>query len=251
MSTGVAKLDLLLGGDGVDRGTSILILGPTGTGKSMIAAQIVMETAKNGDSCAMYVFDERIQTLLKRTRSVGMDLEQHVDSGTLNIHQVDPAELTPGEFSHMVNEDVTKRGVGLIVIDSLTGYVNAMPDERLLALHVHKLVSYLCQQGVTVMVIMAIHGLPGGSQEAPFDLSYVSDSVLMLHHFEYQGQIRKAISVYKRRGGNHERHIRELQFWSDGIHIGEPLTRFRGIFSGIPDYTGETLPEVEDNIQRD
>ncbi len=245
LPTGLPELDSLLGGHGVDRGSSMLILGPAGAGKSLVASQIVAETAARGEPCAMYIFDERVQTLLRRARGLGLDLEGHVNAGTITTRQVDPAELTPGEFSHMVSDDVTKRSVGLVVIDSLTGYIHAMPNESLLTLHIHELISYLCQQGVTVMVMMAMHGLPGAPKTIPFDLSYISDSVLLLHHFEFQGQIRKAISVYKRRGGDHERSIRELQFTSHGIRIGEPLEQFRGIFTGIPDFTGKTLPHVE------
>ena len=231
VSSGVPELDAMAGG-GIDRGTATLLLGPAGTGKSTVACQFAEAAVRRGERAALYVFDERIQTMLRRARGLGLDLQGALDRGMLEVRQVDPAELTPGEFSHAIREAVAERGVRLVVIDSLTGYVHAMPDERLLTLHLHELLSYLGQQGVTVLLVMAQHGLPGTPRQAPFDLSYISDSVLLFHTFEYAGELRKAVSMYKRRGGAHEPTIHPLQFSPQGIQIGEPLRRFRGILSG-------------------
>ncbi|MBD3297054.1 MAG: AAA family ATPase [candidate division Zixibacteria bacterium] len=251
ISTGVAELDSLYGGGGLDRGSSVLLLGPAGCGKSIVSSQIVMAAADRGEHAAVYLFDENIHTFLKRSRSLGMNLRRHVESGSIDVRQVDPAEMTPGEFSHIVRESVMQNGVRLVVIDSLAGYIHAMPNERLLALHIHELLNYLCNREVTVLLTMAQHGLPGTPPNSPVDLSYISDSVMLLNHFECKGEIRKAISVYKRRGGDHERHIRELQFTSGGIRIGEPLTQFRGILTGNPDFTGTALPDVTRHDQEE
>jgi len=243
ISSGVAELDTMFGG-GLDRGTAALLLGPSGTGKSIVSAQFAVAAATRGERSAMYLFDERIVTLLQRTRGLGMDLKGPVDHGLLDLKQVDPAQMTPGEFSHKVRCDVCDRGVRLVVLDSLAGYVHAMPDERLLALHLHELLAFLSLHGVTVLMVMAQHGLPGTPRQSPFDLSYIADAVLLLHAFEHAGEIRKAISVYKRRGGDHERTLRELQFGREGIRIGEPLRQFHGIMTGTPTFTGGALPDV-------
>ena len=230
VSSGLPELDALTGG-GLDRGTATLLLGPAGAGKSTMASQCVVAAAQRGERVAMYIFDERIQTLLERTKGLGLDLQGQIDAGQVEVQQVDPTELTPGEFSHAVHQAITQRGVRLVVIDSLAGYVHAMPNERLLTLHLHELLSYLNQEGVTVLLVMAQHGLPGTPRQAPFDLSYISDSVLLFHPFEYAGELRKAVSMYKRRGGRHEPTIHPLQFSPQGIQIGEPLRGFRGILS--------------------
>ncbi|MDY7109927.1 MAG: ATPase domain-containing protein [Planctomycetota bacterium] len=248
MSSGVAELDAMFGG-GADRGASLLLLGPAGTGKSNVAAQFAAAAAKAGERAAMYIFDERVQTLLTRTASLGLGLHEQVQGGRVEIQQVDPAELTAGEFAHRVHHAVGGRGVRLIVIDSLTGYMSAMPSEKFLALHLHELLSFLSQQGVTTILIMAQHGLDGMNRRAPVDLSYVSDSVLLFHLFEHAGELRKAVSVYKRRGGGHENKIRELQFGPEGIHIGRPLREFEGILTGTPHYTGSSLSDVDDRTQ--
>ncbi len=239
VSSGVSALDAMAGG-GIDRGTATLLLGPAGTGKSSVACQFAEAAAQRGERAALYVFDERVQTLLQRARGLGLDLEGQIDRGMVEVRQVDPAELTPGELSHDIREAVAEREVRLVVIDSLTGYVHAMPDERLLTLHLHELLSYLGQQGVTVLLVMAQHGLPGTPRQAPFDLSYISDSVLLFHTFEYGGELRKAISMYKRRGGAHEATLRELTFGPQGVQIGEPLRQFRGVLTGSAELVGET-----------
>jgi circadian clock protein KaiC len=231
VSSGLPELDALAGG-GLDRGTATLLLGPAGTGKSTVASQYVVAAAQRGERAAMYVFDERIQTLRERTKGLGLGLQEQIDAGQVEVQQVDPAELSPGEFSHAVHQAIAQRGVRLVVIDSLAGYVHAMPNERLLTLHLHELLSYLSQQGVTVLLVMAQHGLPGTLRHAPFDLSYIADSVLLFHLFESAGELRKAISVYKRRSGSHEPTLRPLQLGPQGISIGDPLRQFSGILTG-------------------
>lgn len=246
ISSGLPELDTLFGG-GADRGMATLFLGPAGTGKSILASQFVVAAAGRGERSAMYIFDERIQTLLGRAKGLGLDLSTAVDRGLVEIQQIDPAELTAGEFSHAVRRAVAERGVRLVVIDSLAGYSHAMPSEQFLTLHLYELLAYLSQQSVTALLIMGQHGLPGMLRHTPFDLSYIADSVLRLHSFEYSGELRKAISVYKRRGGAHERTLRELQFGPEGIRIGKPLRQFHGITTGTPRFTGEALPDVDDD----
>ena len=230
-SSGIAALDSLAGG-GLDRGTTTLLVGPAGTGKSTIAAQFALAAAERGERVVLYCFDERVQTFLQRCHGLGLNLEEHVNHGDIDIRQVDPAELTPGEFSHTIRHAVTEGNVRMVIIDSLSGFVHAMPDERLLMLHLHELLSYLGQQGVTVLLVMAQHGLPGHVRRADVDLSYISDTVLLFHTFEYAGELRKAISLYKRRGGAHEAALRELVLGPQGIHVGRVLSEFRGLLSG-------------------
>jgi circadian clock protein KaiC len=231
ISSGLPALDALAGG-GLDRGTATLLLGPAGTGKSTVATQFSVAAAGRGERVAMYIFDERLQTLLGRAAGLNLGLQEQMDAGRIEVQQVDPAELTPGEFSHAVHQAIAQRGVRTVVIDSLAGYVHAMPNERLLTLHLHELLSYLSQQGVTVLLVMAQHGLFGTSLHTPFDLSYISDSVLLFHWFEYAGELRKAISMYKRRSGGHEATLRPLQFGPQGISIGDPFRQYSGILTG-------------------
>jgi circadian clock protein KaiC len=243
ISSGLPALDQLFGG-GADRGTATLLLGPAGAGKSIVATQFAVAAAQRGERSVMYVFDERIQTLVQRATGLGLPLQDGVDQGRIELRQIDAAELTAGEFSHAVRQAVEQQDAQLVIIDSLIGYAHAMPDERQLTLYLHELLAYLSQRGVTVLMIMAQHGLPGTLRAAPFDLSYIADCVLLFHLFEYRGGLCKAISLYKRRGGAHERMLRELDFGSDGILIGEPLRQFRGILSGVPDFLGEYAPHA-------
>jgi circadian clock protein KaiC len=250
VESGLPELDAMLGG-GIDRGTSTLLLGTAGSGKSSLAAQYALAAAQRGERSALAIFDERTQTLLQRTRGLGMDLDGPIERGLIEARQIDPAEVTPGEFSHDLLHAVEDRNVRLVVIDSLSGYMNAMPDERLLTIHLHELLSYLCQQGVTVLLTMTQHGLPGSPARTMLDFSYLSDNVMLLRHFEYTGEVRKVISVYKRRGGAHERTIRELDLDAEGIHIGRPLEKFHGILTGIPRFIGEALPSVPTSSKPD
>lgn len=232
MASGIEALDTLLGG-GLERGTSTLIAGAAGTGKSTVAAQFAWAAAEKGQRAAMFIFDENVNTLLSRTRGVGIDLAPHVESGLLTIQQVDPAELSPGELIHAVREAV-ERDVTVIVIDSLNGYLNAMPGEKFLIIQLHELLSYLGQAGVATLLISAHHGLIGSSMVSPVDASYLADAVILMRYFEAAGEVRQAISVLKNRGGKHERSIREFRMSNGHIEIGQPLREFRGILTGVP-----------------
>jgi circadian clock protein KaiC len=239
VGSGLPQLDTLLGG-GLDRGTTSLFLGPSGTGKSTVAIQYVVAAAERGECSAVYMFDERVQTLFQRSRALGLDLEAHVDHGTVLVQQVDPAEMTPGEFACTVQRATMERDVKLVVLDSLSGYMYSMPQERFLMLHLHELLSYLNQQSVTSLMVATEHGLLGPTRST-IDMSYVSDTVILFRNFEHAGEVRNAISVYKRRGGPHEKTIRELRLGPERIIVGEPLREFRGVLAGCPEFLGEWL----------
>lgn len=235
--SGIQALDKLLGG-GVDPGTSTLITGAAGTGKSSLALQYGVAAAAGGRRCAYYTFDESRRTIGSRTRALGMDVEDLVGDGRLLLLQVDPAELTPGEFANGVKRQVEQDGVGMVIIDSLNGYLHAMPEERLLIIQLHELLSYLGQQGVVTILLLTQHGFVG-NVATPVDLSYLADTVVMLRYFEFQGSLKKAISVVKKRSGGHEETLRELRLVKgSGIEIGEPLTAFSGVTTGVPTYVG-------------
>lgn len=238
ISSGLPELDSLLGG-GIDVGTAALFLGPTGSGKSTLTTQFVVAAARRGEQSAMYIFDERLQTLFRRAAGLGLELEEHVKSGLVTVRQVDPVELTPGQFSQAVVDSVDS-GAKLVVLDSLNGYSYAMPEERLLGLHLHELLSYLGQQGVTSLQVMTQHGLITPKSTA-FDVSYVADTVVVLRPFEYAGAVRKAIAVHKRRGGSHERTVRELDLSRGRVTVGKVLTDFSGVIMGQLEYLGGAL----------
>jgi circadian clock protein KaiC len=243
LPSGVAELDTLLGG-GVDRGTATLILGPAGTGKSSLALRYALSAAQRGEHVALFAFDERIQTLMVRARGLGLDIETPLERGQLVIKQIDPADMGPGEFVASVNRAALEEKTRVVVIDSLNGYLNAMPEERSLALQLHELLAVLGQRGVTTFLIMAQHGIVGSSMVSPIDLSYLADTVVLMRYFEADGAVRKAISVVKKRSGAHEETIREFRMGApDGIKVGKPLTDFRGILTGVASYVGapETL----------
>ncbi len=231
--SGVAGLDALLGG-GLDRGTSTLLMGPAGSGKSTMAVQYAVAAAGRGDHAVVYAFDEGVATLQARCEGLGICFECGRQGGQVRVQQVDPAELSPGEFAHLVREAVEKDKARVIVIDSLNGYLNAMPEEHFLTVQLHELLSYLGRQGVTTIMVVAQHGVLGAGINSPIDTSYLADSVVLFRFFEYAGLVKKAISVVKKRGGAHEESIRELRFDSKGIHLGQPLTQFRGILTGMP-----------------
>ncbi len=231
--SGLPKLDALLGG-GIERGTSTLLVGAPGTGKSSLAVQFALAAAGRGECAALFIFDESIATLGTRSAGMGMALEPHLQSGHLHVRQVDPAELSPGEFVHAIREQVTQRKASVVVIDSLNGYLNAMPDERFLIAQLHELLSYLGHAGVATLLVGAHHGVVGTQMQAPVDASYLADAVVMLRYFELDGEVRQAISVVKKRGGAHERTIRAFALSESGIDIGEPLRNFRGILTGVP-----------------
>jgi len=233
VSSGIQGLDDLLGG-GLERGTSTLIVGAAGTGKSSLAAQFMSCNADRGGHAAMFIFDEARSTLVSRSAGLGIPLQKHIDSGKVVVRQVDPAELTPGEFAHTIRHEVEANKASCIVIDSLNGYLNAMPGERFLTIHLHELLMYLGERGVATLLIGAHQGLIGTQMHTPIDASYLADAVVLLRYFETDGMVRQAISVMKKRGGVHERTIRDFSMSSDGIHVGPPLRQFRGILTGVP-----------------
>ncbi|MBB3177178.1 circadian clock protein KaiC [Variovorax sp. Sphag1AA] len=235
--SGLAPLDALLGG-GIEKGTSTLFVGSPGTGKSSMAVQFAVAAARRGEHAALFIFDESVGTLRTRCEGLGMDLGPFIDSGSIRVRQVDPAELSPGEFVHEIRTSVTDFHATVVVIDSLNGYLNAMPDERFLIVQLHELLTFLGQSGVATMLVGAQQGLIGAQMQAPVDASYLADSVVLLRYFEAHGEVRQAISVVKKRGGAHERTIRSFALGSDGIRIGEPLRNFRGILTGVPVMVG-------------
>ena len=234
--SGNQALDVLLGG-GLHFGTSNLFIGPAGSGKSTLAAMFAHAAAARGEHVKYYVFDESQTTLRSRAREMNIDLEPYIDSGTLSIEQMDPAAISPGELSFQIREAIEKENARVVVLDSLNGYINAMPDEEFLHLHLHELLSYLNQQGVMTLMILAQHGLVG-PMGAPVDVSYLADSVIITRFFEALGRIRKAISIIKKRSGLHETSVRELTMSEHGIAVGPPLTEFQGVLTGVPTYLG-------------
>jgi circadian clock protein KaiC len=233
LASGIAEIDALLGG-GLDRGSSTLIMGPAGVGKSTLATQYAVAAAKRGERAALFIFDESRRSLLKRAAAVGMDLAGPLEKGLITAQQVDPAELAPGEFANLVREAVEKHGARTVVIDSLNGYLNAMPEERFLTLHLHEMLTYLGDHGVATILVMAQHGLIGSNMISSVDVSYLADCVILMRYYEAEGELHKAISVMKKRSGDHEKAIREFSMGEGGLNVGPPLKGFRGILSGIP-----------------
>jgi circadian clock protein KaiC len=232
--SGNAELDRMLGG-GLERGTNALLLGAAGVGKSSLALTYALAAADRGEHAVFYAFDEGRGTLEARARTLGLDLESRLQSGVIRMQQIDPAEMSPGEFTANVQRSVEIDGARVIVIDSLNGYLNAMPDERFLILQIHELLTYLGQQGVLTILVLAQHGLVG-PLDAPLDLSYLSDSVLMLRYFESNGTVRRAISVVKKRSGMHEHTVREFKLSEKGIQLGPTTNGFIGVLAGPPQY---------------
>ncbi|QEH35767.1 Circadian clock protein kinase KaiC [Aquisphaera giovannonii] len=237
----VAGLDEMLGG-GIELGTSSLLVGPAGSGKSSVAISYAVSAANQGMRAALFIFDERFEVLIRRAEGLGLDLRPHLDSGLLTIQQVDPAELSPGELGHIVRAAVEgtdgRPPARVIVIDSLNGYLHAMPEERFLTVQLHELLTFLGHKGVATFLVLAQHGMIGQMQ-SPIDTTYLADTVILFRYFEAAGLIRQAISVVKKRSGKHERAIRELRL--DGrIVVGEPLTGFQGVLTGTPVYKGES-----------
>ena len=233
--SGVAALDKLLAG-GLDRGTSTLIMGPAGCGKSTLALQYVCAALDRGERALFISFDETRRNFYKRANGLFIDLESR--KGSFEFMQVDPAELSPGELSGLIRERVAG-GVGVVVLDSLSGYQNAMPEEQFLLLQMHELLTYLNQQGVLTILVLAQHGLVG-TMHSPVDLTYLSDTVLLLRYFEAAGELKRAISVVKKRTGNHEPSIREYRIDKHGLRVGEPLSHFSGILTGVPTFSGQS-----------
>jgi circadian clock protein KaiC len=243
--SGVAEFDVLLGG-GLVPGTSVLLIGPSGVGKTTTAARCVLSALERGEHVAFFEFDEAQGTLLRRSASLDMDLRPHLESGRLRLRQIDPAELSPGEFAARIRDDVEKENIRMVVIDSLNGYLQSMPNEKFLLLQMHELLSFLSQHDVISILVLGQHGLVGRDL-TNLDVSYLSDMIVLLRFFEAQGEVRKAISVVKSRASDHERTIRELKIGPRGIHVGKVLSEFQGILSGQIVYTGgaEKLLETE------
>jgi len=222
----------------------VLVVGPAGSGKSILALQYALAAVRRGERAALFGFEESTRTLLERSAALGMDLSSFIESGHLSLQQIDPAELSPGEFAHAVRQ-AAEGGATVLVIDSLNGYLHAMPEERFLTIQLHELLTYLGQQGVVTLLVVAQLGLVAGTSEVPIHTSYLSDAVIMLRYFEAVGRVRKAISVLKKRSGAHEDTIRELRIDPGGLIIGEPLVQFRGVLTGVPDYQGQPGPLLE------
>jgi circadian clock protein KaiC len=233
IESGVADLDALLGG-GIERGTSTLLIGPPGSGKSSIALQYAIAGANQGDHCAVYAFEETRSATMVRSRGLGLTINEGSGSGEIHVQQIDPAEISPGEFAHMVRDSVERQNARVVVIDSLNGYLNAMPADRFLTAQLHELLAFLSNRGVATFIVVAQNGMMGASMQSPVDASYLADSVVMLRFFEHLGQVKKAISVLKRRTGAHEESIRELRFDGKGIHLSSPLLQLRGVLTGVP-----------------
>ena len=237
ITTGSAELNTLLGG-GIERGSSTLILGPAGTGKSLMALSFVVSAIERGEQAAIFVFDEELGLLFDRARGLGIDLQAMLDTERLTVMQVDAAELSPGELSTRVRNCVEKSGVRTVLIDSLNGYQAAMPEENSLVLHMHELLQYLNRQGVASFLTIAQHGLVGDMQ-SPVDVTYLADTVILLRYFEARGRVRRAVSVVKKRTGRHEDTIREFRIDGRGITLGEPLVEFQGVLRGVPTLVGD------------
>ena len=246
VKSGVSALDTLLGG-GPDAGTSTLLMGPAGCGKSTLATQYAVAAAARGEHAAIFAFDESVRTLDVRCRSLGIPFKVGKGPGAVGVRQIDPSEVSPGEFVHLVREAVEKDKARIIIIDSLNGYLNAMPEERFLTAQLHELLAYLGLQGVCTIMVVAQHGLLGTNMQAPVDTSYLADSVVLFRYYETEGKVKKAISVVKKRSGAHEESIRELIFDKQGIHLGAPLSDFHGVLTGVPVKVKRGSPPARSN----
>ena len=237
VESGIAELDALMGG-GLATGTSTLIIGPAGVGKTILASKYASIMSRNGARSAIYLFDERRSTFMKRSRGLGLDIQPLVDSGQIVVRQLDPGQLSAGEMAAEISRQVEQENVRLLLIDSLNGYMNAMHEDRSVVLQLHELLSYLSQKDVLSIITVAQHGLVGEAVAAPLDISYLADTVVLLRYFEAGGAVRKAISVLKKRTGAHEDVIREFKIRDNRLEVGAPLSSFRGVLTGVPEYIG-------------
>ncbi len=244
VKSGIAALDEMFGG-GITRGSATLVVGPTGVGKSTLAMQFACAASERGDRAIVYAFDEVLRTAQDRAEALGLPVRQRIAEGTLAMSQIDPAELSPGEFTWQIRRDVEERDTRVVVIDSLAGFLNAMPGERDLTLQLHELIAFLNQKGVITFLILTQHGLVG-TMQTDIDVSYLADTVVLLRYFEAEGQIRQVISVLKQRAGRHERTLREFRLDENGIFVGRPLTKLRGILTGVPDAVGSMAQNAEE-----
>jgi circadian clock protein KaiC len=249
-STGTARLDTLLGG-GLIPGTSALMIGPSGVGKTTTVVSCLLAALKRGERCIYYLFDETLNTLLLRSVNLGMDLSPHIEAGLLTVRQIDPAEMSPGEFASDVRDAVENRHMKYVAIDSLNAYLQAMPGERYLLLQMHELLGYLNQQGAITMLVLGQHGIIGEVQN-DIDISYLSDVVVLFRYFEHRGEVLTAIAAVKSRANAHERSIRQFRLGNDGVEVGEALRDFEGVLTGLPSYKGNAamLSPVEGVIAR-
>ncbi len=237
VSSGIAELDALTGG-GLDRGTSALLIGPAGCGKTSIALQWAATAARRGERCAFFSFEEGPNTMMMRAAGLGIDIRPHIANGKIAIQPVDPAEMSPGELVALVQQHVENKNVRMVVLDSLNGYLQSMPGEQFLAVHLHELLAYLSNRGVLTLMVLAQAGTIGSPLQSAVDVSYLADNILLLRYFETHGEVRQAISTIKRRSGSHEHTIRELKLGPDRIHIGRPLRDFQGVLTGTPTFLG-------------
>lgn len=234
LSSGVPELDSLLGG-GIERGSGTLLLGPAGAGKSTVALRFAISAAMRGERSVIYVFDESVQMLRSRAAGLNLDVGPYEKRGLIDIRPIDASEVTPGQFAASVHDSVEEGGARIVIIDSLNGYLNAMPDEKHLVLHLHELLAYAAARGVAVLMVISQQGMMGSQMQQPVDASYLADTVVLFRYYEFAGEIRQAISVFKRRGGAHDRTIRALTIGPpQGIAIGAPLRELRGVLSGTP-----------------
>ena len=245
--SGVKSLDALLGG-GLGRGTSNMFMGPPGTGKSTLALKFAVSAAEKGEKSLLFIFDETIGTLVSRASQLGMDVASHIEKGLMVIEQVDPAEISPGELGHRIRDSVDRDGIRMIVIDSINGYLNAMPAERFLTLQLHELLAYLNQQGIITIMVLAQQGLVGAMQST-VDLTYLADTVVLSRYYEDRGEVKQALSVIKKRSGHHERTIREMRLSKNGIALGEPLRTLQGVLSGVPTFLSDASKTDERNTK--
>jgi len=245
VESGSSELDALLGG-GLDRGSSTLLLGPAGAGKTTLSSHYLMAALKRGEQTACYLFEESRETFLRRSEGFGMDFKPFLASGKLELVQIDIGDLSPGEFSARVRRIVEERKASFIVIDSLNGYLNGMPSERFLLIHLHELLTYLGQKGIVTLITVAQHGMLGSSMQTPVDVSFLADTVVVLRFFEAGGMVRQAISVVKKRRGAHERTLRELKIGATGMQVGEVLQDFEGVLTGVPRYVGKRARLMRD-----
>jgi circadian clock protein KaiC len=244
LTSGSPELDALLGG-GLPSGTSFLITGPAGTGKSVLATQYGCAAATRGEKVRFYLFDERLATFGMRAKGLGMDIDHLVADGRLTLCQVEPTERSPGEFAHDVARAVEDDGVQMVILDSINGYMQSMPEERLLPVQVHEMLSYLGGRGVTSVLTLVQRGIFGSPVDEAADVSYLADSVVLLRYFEVRGAVRQAVSVVKKRSGNHERTIREFRVGHGGLQVGPPLQEFQGVLTGVPQYVGDIGPLMQ------
>lgn len=244
--SGSAQLDALLGG-GITAGTSLLITGAAGTGKSVLCTQYAHAAVNRGERVLFYLFDERLATFRLRTRALGMNVDEALEEGQLHIQQIEPTDLSPGEFAGQVVSAVEKDKISLVIIDSINGYMQSMPEERLLAIQVHELLSFLSNAGVSCIMTLVQHGVFGNSVDEAAEVSYLADTVMLMRFFEVNGSVRQAVSVVKKRSGDHERTIREFKVAHGGLSLGMPLREFQGVLTGVPTYLGGAVPLMTDD----